>query len=99
MLYLCLTVFKGRHDDAACRAWHTLHIAQNKRRSYTVRLAGASPRDDNGSVRTDKLREALGLVEVYAFLTHRLCRFPVAYPGKDCQTPNPLPQTRHLQCR
>ena len=67
MLYLCLSVFEGRHHDAACRAGHTLHIAQNKRSSDAVRLSCASPCDDNGSVRADKLSEALGLVKVHFF--------------------------------
>lgn len=62
------SVLEGRHDDAACRAGHTLHIAQNKRSSDAVRLAGASPRDDNGGVRANQLREALGLVEINSFL-------------------------------
>ena len=55
------SVLEGRHDNTACGAGHTLHIAQHKRSSDAVRLAGASPCDDNGSIRADKLREALGL--------------------------------------
>ena len=54
------TVLEGRHHDAACGAGHTLHIAQNKRSSDAVRLAGASPRDDNGGVRAYKLRKGVG---------------------------------------
>ena len=61
------SVLEGRNNDAASRAGHTLHIAQNKRSSYAVRFAGASPCDDNGSVRTDKLRQALELVKVNFF--------------------------------
>ena len=36
------TVFERRHHDAACRAWHTLHIAQSKRSGDAVRFACAS---------------------------------------------------------
>lgn len=96
VLYLCSTVFEGRHHDAACRAGHTLHIAQNKRSSYAVRFAGASPCDDNGSVRADKLREALGLVKVNFFLGHRRCRFLV-YQGIKNQVQGRIPQIPHLQ--
>ena len=103
MLYLCLTVFEGRHDDATCRAGHTLHIAQNKRSSDAVRLSCTSPCDDNGSVRADKLRETLRLVKVYLLLCHclriRRGRFPVGCRGIVCQIRGPLPRTRHIQCR
>lgn len=53
-------------------AGHTLHIAQNKVSSYAVRFAGASPCDDNGIVRANKLRKALGLVKVNFLLCHRV---------------------------
>ena len=65
------SVLEGRHNDAACRAGHTLHIARNKGSSDAVSFADALPCDDNGSVRTDKLRKALGLVKVNSFFCHR----------------------------
>ena len=67
---ICQSVLEGRHHDAAGRAGHTLHIAQNKRSGDAVRLAGASPCDDNGSVRADKLRETLRLVKVNLLAIH-----------------------------
>ena len=64
------SVLESRYHDSACGAWHTLHIAKDKRSSDAVRFASASPRDDNRSVRADKLREALGLVKVNFLLGH-----------------------------
>lgn len=49
---------------------HTLHIAQNKRSGDAVRLAGTPPCDDNGGVRTDKLRQSFRLVKVYFLFRH-----------------------------
>ena len=74
---VCQAVFESRHDDAACRAGHTLHIAQNKRSSDAVGLAGASPCDYNGGVRADKLRKSLGLVKVNFLVGHvgKICKF------------------------
>ena len=69
------SVLEGRHYDTAIRARQTLHIAQNKRSSYAVRFAGASPCDDNGCVRANKLCQALGLINlaVLALLGHLVC--------------------------
>ena len=61
------SVLEDRNNDAAGRAGHTQHIAKYKRSSYANRFAGASPCDDNGGVRTNKLRQALGLVKVNFF--------------------------------
>ena len=60
------SVLEGRHDDAACRAGHTLHIAEHEGRGDGVRLAGASSGNDDGGLGGDVLREELGLVEVDA---------------------------------
>ena len=57
-------MLESRHDNAAGRAWHTLHISQHERGCDAVGLARAPSGDDNGSVRADKLREALRAVEV-----------------------------------
>ena len=64
------SVLESRHYDAACRAGHTLHIAQHKWCGDAVGLAGASPCDYNGCVRTDKLRKSLGLVKVNFLVGH-----------------------------
>ena len=63
-------MLESRHDDAACRAGHTLHIAQHKWGGDAVGLAGASPCDYNGGVRADELRKALGLVKVNFLVGH-----------------------------
>ena len=54
------------HDDAARRARHTLHIAQNKGRGDGVRLAGATTSHDDGGLGGDVLREELWFVEIDA---------------------------------
>ena len=58
------SVLEGRHDNAARRAGHPLHIAEHERRGDGVRLARASSGDDDGGLGGDVLREELGLVEV-----------------------------------
>lgn len=47
-------------------------FAKHERRGYAVRFACASSRDDNGSVRADKLCKALGRVKVNFLLGHRV---------------------------
>ena len=52
---------------------------------YRKETIGASPCDDNGSVRTDKLCQALGLVKVNFLLCHRvlmICKMFLASRGR-----------------
>lgn len=58
------SVLECRHDDAACGARHTLHVAEHEGRCDGVRLASASAGNDDGGLGGDVLREELGLVEV-----------------------------------
>ena len=59
-------MLESGNDNATCRAGHKLHIVENKRDGYAVRFADASPCDDNGSVRSNKLREPLWIIEVHS---------------------------------
>ena len=62
------SVLKRRHDDTTSRSRHTLHVTQHERRGDGVRLASASPGNDDRSLRADVLRQELRFVEV-----HTLC--------------------------
>ena len=93
MLYLCLTVFEGGHDDTTCGAGHTLHIAQHEGRGYGVGLAGTATGDNYGGIGGNKQRESLRLIEVDLLL----CRFHLLAGEIVDQTRGRLPQRSHPQ--
>ena len=47
------TMFESRHDNAPCRAGHSLHITKHERRRNGVSLTSTTTGDDHGSVRPD----------------------------------------------
>lgn len=95
---VCQTMLVGWHHNAAGAARHALHVAQHKGRGDRIRLAGSSPRHDDGGIGPNQLSQALRGVKVY-FLLHRLCRQTGWWVGIVWTPPDRPPQTRHPRCQ
>ena len=83
----------GGYHNATGATSHALHVAQHKGRGDRIRLAGSSPRHDDGGIGANQLRQALRGVKVY-LLRGLLHRFSL-HRGTVSVPPGQLPQTRY----